>query len=280
MVENVIADNFMITLSEVTKQYNTKKAVKEISFEAKQGEIIGFLGPNGAGKTTTMRLILGYLTPTSGTVRVNSYDPILKRTQVLQEIGYLPENNPLYGEMKVQEYLQFIAEIKNISDKDEILDLAEEVNIEDVLEKKIEELSRGYKQRVGLAAALLGDPDILILDEPTSGLDPIEQDNIKDLIKHVSKKKTVLFSTHILSEVEDIATRLIIVNKGALVYDGDKPKGKGAVEELFKKLIGKKEKSGSSSESKAVKQKETVSKKTAKQNASNNNKLKAENNEE
>ena len=230
----------MITLSEVTKQYNKKKAVNNISFNAKKGEIIGFLGPNGAGKTTTMRLILGYLAPTSGIVLVNKLDPIQKRIDVLSNIGYLPENNPLYPEMKVQEYLSFIAEIKNVQDEEIVSKIIDDVNLEDVLDKKIEELSRGYKQRVGLASALLGNPDILILDEPTSGLDPIEQDNIKDLIKTMAKKKLVIFSTHILSEVEDVATRLIIINKGSIIYVGDKPKQKGGVEKLFKNLIQKK----------------------------------------
>lgn len=232
----------MIALSDVTKQYKTKKAVQGISFSAKPGEIIGFLGPNGAGKTTTMRLILGYLTPTTGTVLINDLNPIANRIEVLKTIGYLPENNPLYPEMKVQEYLTFIAHIKEIDDHEVVEEIASDVNIEDVLEKKIEELSRGYKQRVGLAAAMIGNPQILILDEPTSGLDPIEQDNIKELIKTIAKKKTVIFSTHILSEVEDIATRLIIINKGLIVYDGEKPQAKGGVEKLFKKLIQKNEK--------------------------------------
>jgi ABC-2 type transport system ATP-binding protein len=232
----------MISLSDVTKQYKTKKAVQGISFSAKQGEIIGFLGPNGAGKTTTMRLILGYLNPTSGTVLINNSNPIQKRIDVLKTIGYLPENNPLYPEMRVREYLSFIGKIKEIDDPEMIEEIASDVNIEDVLDKKIEELSRGYKQRVGLAGAMLGNPSILILDEPTSGLDPIEQDNIKDLIKSVSKKKTVIFSTHILSEVEDVANRLIIINKGLIVYDGEKPQAKGGVEKLFKKLVQKNEK--------------------------------------
>lgn len=230
----------MISFSEVTKQYKTKKILKEISFTAKKGEIIGFLGPNGAGKTTTMRLLLGYLTPTSGIIEVNGKNPIEKRIELLQVIGYLPENNPLYGEMTIQEYLKFIAEIKGVKDLEQIEEIATDVSIEEVLDKKIEELSRGYKQRVGLAAALLNDPDILILDEPTSGLDPIEQDKIKDLIKKMAKKKMVIFSTHILSEVEDVATRLIVINKGEIVYDGDKPKEKGGVETLFKKLVSKK----------------------------------------
>lgn len=227
----------MISLNDVTKQYGSKTAVNNISFTAKKGEIIGFLGPNGAGKTTTMRLILGLIKPTYGEVKVNGHEPIEDRLKVLDHIGYLPENNPLYGEMKVREYLQFMTEIKEIEDKEKVNQIAEDVNVVDVLDSKIEELSRGYRQRVGLAAALIGSPDILILDEPTSGLDPLEQDKIKELIKEIAKEKTVIFSTHILSEVEDIATRLVIIKEGTLVYDGKKPTGRGEVERLFKNLM-------------------------------------------
>ncbi|NTU47281.1 ATP-binding cassette domain-containing protein [Candidatus Roizmanbacteria bacterium] len=224
----------MISLTSVTKQFKEKKAVSQVSFEGKIGEIIGFLGVNGAGKTTTMRLILGYLLPSNGTVRIGQKNPATQRLSVLKTIGYLPENNPLYPEMKVREYLQFIAEVKNVK---EWYSVVEAVSLDEMVNTKIEELSRGYKQRVGLAAALIGDPEILILDEPTSGLDPIEQDKIRILIKKLAKKKIILFSTHILSEVEDIATRLVIINKGSLVYDGEKPKTKGSVEKLFKKLV-------------------------------------------
>lgn len=224
----------MISLKKVTKRFSQNVAVDELEFKAKEGEIIGFLGPNGAGKTTTMRMILGYLQPNSGEVFVNNLNPIEHRIEVLKHIGYLPENNPLYYEMKVQEYLQFIADVKEVSSYQTV---AEEVGVADVLSSKIEDLSRGYKQRVGLAAALLGNPSILILDEPTSGLDPLEQDKIRALIKKMAKKKAIIFSTHILSEVEDVATRLIIIHHGKTVYDGVKPKGKGSVEKLFKKLV-------------------------------------------
>lgn len=223
----------MILLNKVTKKFKEKNAVSNISFEAKPGDIIGFLGPNGAGKTTTMRLILGYLSPTEGTITVNNRNPIEHRIDVLRQIGYLPENNPLYLEMRVKEYLSFIADIK----KAEIREVVEKVGLEDVLTTKIEELSRGFKQRVGLAAALIGNPEILVLDEPTSGLDPLEQEKIKNLIKKIAKNKTIIFSTHILSEVEAVATKLIIINQGVLVYKGVKPKGVGAVEKLFRKLI-------------------------------------------
>jgi ABC-2 type transport system ATP-binding protein len=224
----------MINLSSVTKTFGEKKAVEKISFKAKKGEIIGFLGPNGAGKTTTMRLILGYLKPTQGEILVDNHNPIEDRVAVVKKVGYLAENNPLYPEMKVREYLQFIASVKKDDNWEKI---AEAVGLAEVLGKKIEELSRGYKQRVGLAAALLGDPKILILDEPTSGLDPLEQEKMRVLIKKLGKEKTIIFSTHILSEVEDVASRLIIINQGKIVYDGVKPKGKGAVEKLFKKVV-------------------------------------------
>jgi len=224
----------MISLQHVTKNFKTKTAVNDVNLQAKEGEIIGFLGPNGAGKTTTMRLLLGYLQPTSGEIIVNQLNPIQNRIDVLKNIGYLAESNPLYYEMKVEEYLQFIAEMKGV---ESFTKIAEDVGVADALQTKIEELSRGYKQRVGLAAALLGDPSILILDEPTSGLDPLEQEKIRDLIKKIAKNKTIIFSTHILSEVEDIATRLVIIHHGAIVYDGAKPKGRGGVEKLFKKLV-------------------------------------------
>lgn len=226
----------MIKLQSVTKMFGVKEAVSLLSFSVKEGEIVGFVGPNGAGKTTTMRLITGLLHPTSGTVRLFDCDPIEKRLSILPRLGYLPENNPLPLDMTVEEYLTFIASVKN---EQHLGAIVRELNIDDVFGKKIEQLSRGYRQRVGLAAALCGKPDILLLDEPTSGLDPIEQDVIKDLIQKLAKKRSVIFSTHILSEIEDIATRVLIINRGKLLFDGVKPKGKGSVETLFKKLIKK-----------------------------------------
>ncbi|MCL4374832.1 ABC transporter ATP-binding protein [Patescibacteria group bacterium] len=225
----------MISVAGVEKTFAGKVAVAELSFRAKTGEIIGFLGPNGAGKTTTMRLLLGYLAPTRGKIEISGRDPRDQRMAVLRLMGYLPENNPLYTEMRVNEYLQFVAAVKSVPT---IADKVRAVGLEEMLDKKIEELSRGYKQRVGLAAALLGDPQILVLDEPTSGLDPLEQDKIRRLIRQIAKNKIIIFSTHILSEVEDVATRLMIINHGRIVFDGKKPKGRGAVEKLFKKLVG------------------------------------------
>ncbi|HLD26798.1 MAG TPA: ATP-binding cassette domain-containing protein [Patescibacteria group bacterium] len=225
----------MIRVKGVSKVFGDKTALKNISFEVKDREIIGLLGPNGAGKTTTMRLIVGYVRPTTGIIAVNGKIPIDDRIDVVRTTGYLPENNPLYQEMKTEEYLKFIAEMKGSTfEKND--SVCTHTGIEDVLSSRIDILSRGYKQRVGLTAALLGNPSLLILDEPTSGLDPIEQDKIRKLIKDLGKKKTIILSTHILSEVEDVATRLIIINKGSIVYDGEKPKRKGSVETLFKKL--------------------------------------------
>jgi ABC-2 type transport system ATP-binding protein len=226
----------MIELSHVYKQFGIKIAVSDLSFKAEVGDIIGFVGPNGAGKTTSMRLITGLLKPTEGTVKIFDKNPISDRLSILPRLGYLPENNPLPTDMTVQEYLTYIAGVKNELHIEKII---QELHIDDVYEKKIETLSRGYKQRVGLAASLCGRPEILLLDEPTSGLDPIEQDVIKELIQKLAKKRIVIFSTHILSEIEDVATRVLIINRGKLLFDGPKPKGKGSVETLFKKLIKK-----------------------------------------
>ncbi|MBI1863424.1 ABC transporter ATP-binding protein, partial [Candidatus Microgenomates bacterium] len=221
----------MFSLQSVSKSFGAKEALRGVNLEVKTGEIIGFLGPNGAGKTSTMRILLGYLQPTSGTVTVFKKNPVLDRLEVLSSVGYLPENNPLYPDMKVHEYLSYIAEIKGVTDW---VAKSSMVGLEDVLDTKIEALSRGFRQRVGLAAALLGDPKMLILDEPTSGLDPLEQERIKSLIKKIANtegrnKRTVIFSTHVLSEVESIATRLVIIHEGAIVYDGKKPAGHGSV---------------------------------------------------
>ena len=224
----------MIVLDKISKKFKNKTVLSDISLKIGEGEIIGFLGPNGAGKTTTMRIIVGYLKPSSGTVEINEQDPIKHRLSVLNQIGYLPENNPLYYDMKVDEYLQFVVDIKN-STGDFLKSIIEETGINDVLSSKIEELSRGYKQRVGLAATLIGNPKIIIFDEPTSGLDPLEQEKIRDLIKKLGKRRTVILSTHMLSEVADVAIRVVVINKGKITYDGPKPKTDAGIEALFKK---------------------------------------------
>ena len=224
----------MITCDHETIQFGAKRAVDDLTFSIKENGVIGLLGPNGAGKTTTMRLLIGHLSPTSGTVSIFYKNPKTDRIETLSQIGYLAENNPLYPEMRVLEYLQFVSCMKNA---DLPPDLFSQVNIESVLNTRIEELSRGIKQRVGLAAALIGNPKLLILDEPTSGLDPIEQEKIQQLILNRAHNTTILLSTHILSEVEHISTRLLMIDHGKLVYDGKTPKEKGAVEALFKKHI-------------------------------------------
>ena len=224
----------MIEVSKVSKSFGKVKAVDDVSFKIKKGEIVGFLGPNGAGKTTTMRLLLGILKPDKGRIKVFGRDPVEERIEVVKQVGYLPENNPLYPNFKVRQYLEFIALAKGVNNFERV---AQSVDLEDKLEEKIDNLSRGFKQRVGLAAALLGNPQALVLDEPTSGLDPIEQEKIRELIVRLSKNKIIIFSTHILSEVESIAQRLIIIDKGKIVYDGKKPKRKGGVESLFKKVV-------------------------------------------
>lgn len=224
----------MITLHEVSKHFGVKRAVHDVSFTIKTGEVVGFLGLNGAGKTTTMRLITGYYSPTHGAVSIDGHHPVNEHEAVARKVGYLPENNPLYADMTVEEYLQFVQRVKGCRS---VVDIAHEVGLSDMMSKKIEKLSRGYKQRVGLAAALLGDPKILILDEPTSGLDPVEQEKIRNLIKKLAESKIIVFSTHMLSEVADVATRLIIIKDGSIVYDGEKPSGIREIELLFKEKV-------------------------------------------
>ena len=210
-----------ITISNLTKNYGTQKAIDNISFNAANNEIVGFLGPNGAGKSTTMKIVTGYLQADAGNVLVNGIDINTNSLEAKKQIGYLPEGNPLYYEMYVREYLNFIAKIHHIKTGikkriEEVIDLTG-LRIES--NKKTGQLSKGYKQRVGLAAALIHNPDVLILDEPTSGLDPNQIIEIRQVIKDLGKNKTVLFSSHILQEVESICDRVIIINKGNIVAD-------------------------------------------------------------
>lgn len=209
-----------ITVSNLTKIYGDQKALNNISFTANDNQIVGFLGPNGAGKSTTMKIITGYLEANSGSVVVNGIDVNTHPLEAKKNIGYLPEANPLYYEMYVREYLQFIAslhEIENVHDRVEEVIKLTGLTLES--NKKTGQLSKGYKQRVGLAAALIHDPKILILDEPTSGLDPNQIVEIRQLIKNLGKNKTVLFSSHILQEVETVCDRVIIINRGNIVAD-------------------------------------------------------------
>ena len=207
-----------INVSNLTKIYGKQKAVDDISFNVSDNEIVGFLGPNGAGKSTTMKILTGYLSPESGTATVNGIDVIKNPLEAKKVTGYLPEGNPLYYEMYVREYLEFIATIHHLrSAKNRIEEVIDLTGLRPESNKKTGQLSKGYKQRVGLAAALIHDPKVLILDEPTTGLDPNQIIEIRQVIKDLGKNKTVLFSSHILQEIESICDRVIIINKGNLV---------------------------------------------------------------
>lgn len=207
-----------IQLTEISKTYGTQKAVNNISFSAKKGEIVGFLGPNGAGKSTTMKILTGFIQPSEGTVLVSGIDVISNSIEAQKKIGYLPEHNPLYIDMYVREYLQFQASLHNIENS-KVNETIEKVGLTVEAHKKINQLSKGYRQRVGLAAAILHDPEVLILDEPTTGLDPNQLVEIRQLIKELGKDKTVLLSTHIMQEVEAMCDRVIIINKGEIVIN-------------------------------------------------------------
>jgi len=209
-----------IKVSQLTKIYGTQKAVNAVSFTVNKGEIVGFLGPNGAGKSTTMKIITGYLEPEEGRVEVCGISTHSHGVECRKKIGYLPESNPLYFDMYVKEYLEFIAGVYGVQGiRKKVDEVVTITGLTPEAGKKIGQLSKGYKQRVGLAAALIHDPEVLILDEPTSGLDPNQIVEIRELIRNLGKDKTVLFSSHILSEVEAMCERVIIINKGMIVAD-------------------------------------------------------------
>jgi ABC-2 type transport system ATP-binding protein len=209
-----------ISVINLSKNYGSQRAVNKVSFNIKKGEVVGFLGPNGAGKSTTMKMITGYLDADDGKIMVCDLPVSKDSIETKKKIGYLPEANPLYPEMYVREYLQFISGIHRIpSSRHRIEEVIKAVGLTPESDKKIGQLSKGYKQRVGLAAALVHDPEVLILDEPTSGLDPNQIIEIRELIRELGKNKTVLFSSHILQEVEAICQRVIIIHKGTIVAD-------------------------------------------------------------
>jgi ABC-2 type transport system ATP-binding protein len=209
-----------IAVNNLTKIYGVQKAVNGISFSINKGEVVGFLGPNGAGKSTTMKIITGYLTADGGTAQVCGLTVSENSNDTKTKIGYLPEANPLYYDMYVREYLEFVGNVHKIQkSKIKIEEVIKTVKLETEAGKKIGQLSKGYKQRVGLAAALIHNPEVLILDEPTSGLDPNQIVEIREVIKELGKNKTVLFSSHIMQEVEAICDRVIIINKGTIVAD-------------------------------------------------------------
>lgn len=210
-----------IQVSELSKTYGEQKAVDNISFSLNKGEIVGFLGPNGAGKSTTMKMITGYLPPSGGQALVSGFDVSKAPLEVRKRVGYLPEANPLYFDMYVKEFLTFIANVHQLgkSAAERIRTVIALTGLEPESKKKIGALSKGYKQRVGLAQALLHDPEVLILDEPTSGLDPNQLADIRQVIKNLGSNKTVILSTHIMQEVEAMCSRVIIINKGQLIAD-------------------------------------------------------------
>jgi ABC-2 type transport system ATP-binding protein len=213
----------MIKVENLTKEYGLTRAVDQVTFSVHKGEVLGFLGPNGAGKSTTMKILTCYLAPTSGRAQVAGFDVFDQSLEVRQRIGYLPEDTPLYKDMTVREFLDFSGNmrgLKNANRDQRIKEIGGRCGLAEVSGKLIGELSRGYRQRVGLAQAMLHDPDILILDEPTSGLDPNQIVEIRDLIKEVGKEKTVILSTHILPEVQATCSRMLIISSGKLVADG------------------------------------------------------------
>lgn len=210
-----------IIVNDITKIYGTQKALDSVSFEVKPGGIVGLLGPNGAGKSTIMKIITCFIPPTSGEASVMGYDILEQSIEVRKKTGYLPENNPLYHDLYVREFLEFISGLHNLGPKGKkrVGDLIDLVGLQMEQHKKIGALSKGYRQRVGLAQALLHDPEVLVLDEPTSGLDPNQLLDIRNVIREISRNKTIILSTHIMQEVEAICHRVIIINKGKIVAD-------------------------------------------------------------
>ncbi len=243
MIYSVVLLNMSIVVTNLTKVYNHQKAIDNISFTAHQGEILGFLGPNGAGKSTTMKILSCFIPQTSGTAEVAGFDVIKNPMEVRRQLGYLPEHNPLYLEMYVKESLGFIADLHQLQNKkariEEIIALT---GLEQEQHKKLNALSKGFRQRVGIAQSLIHDPQVLILDEPTSGLDPAQLVGIRALIRELGKTKTIIFSTHIMQEAEQLCDRAIIINQGHLVCDETLPDlmkkyPQYTLEEIFLNLV-------------------------------------------
>mgnify|MGYP006319532363 FL=1 len=209
----------MIEVSHVSRNFGTFRAVNDVSFSIPTGQIVGLLGPNGAGKTTTMRMITGFLSPSEGKILIDGIDVAENPVETKKKIGYMPESAPLYGEMIVEDYLKYVAQIHGENPEERIPQLCQECGLKEIMDKNISELSRGNRQRVALAHALMANPEILILDEPTSGLDPNQVEDVRNIIREIGKTRTVIVSTHILSEVETICSRAIIISGGKLVAD-------------------------------------------------------------
>ena len=222
----------MIRTTNLTKDYGARRAIENLTFEAKQGEVVGFLGPNGAGKTTTMRILAGFMPPTFGSAQIAGFDVVEESIEVRRRVGYLPETVPLYSDMTVFDYLKFMADLRHLPNGDEMVDNAlEMVQLEQRADGYISNLSKGMRQRVGLAQALLHKPEVLILDEPTIGLDPAQVVEVRNVIREIGKERTVLLSTHILSEAQQLCDRVLIINKGRIVAE-DTP------ENLQARLVG------------------------------------------
>ncbi len=217
----------MIKIENLTKKFGHLTAVEDVSFEVQPGEVLGFLGPNGAGKSTTMKMITGFLAPTAGSIEVCGFDVSEKPIEAKKRIGYLPEGAPSYGEMTPVQFLEFIAQVRQLSGQNKIdrnKEVIQQLHLDKVLNQSIETLSKGFKRRVGLAQAILHDPDVLILDEPTDGLDPNQKFEVRELIKSIAPDKVIIISTHILSEVDAICSRAIIIADGKVLVD-DTPEG-------------------------------------------------------
>lgn len=241
----------MIEVQQLSKSYGDYTAVSDVSFTASKGDVVGFLGPNGAGKTTTIRMLATYLPPSSGSAKIAGFDIVTQADEVRKRIGYLPENPPLYGEMTVFEYLTFIAEIKAVpraAVKSRISEVMERCFITDVRNKLCQHLSRGYRQRVGLAQAIIHEPEVIILDEPTSGLDPRQIIEIRQLIQSLGKTHTVLLSTHILPEVSTVCNKVVIVSNGRVVIESllNQLTREKSLEQIFLESVSREEPFGSS----------------------------------
>ena len=236
----------MIRIDNLHKSFGSKKAVNDISFKVNKGDVLGFIGPNGAGKSTTMRIITGFLPPSSGTVKIGDIDMLTNPIEAKKKIGYLPENAPLYANKTVLEFLNFIAEIRGFKGKDRKKRIDEVVSLcflEPVIHQSIDTLSKGYTHRTCFAQSILHDPEVLILDEPTDGLDPNQKREVRNLIKEMGKSKAIIISTHILEEVEAVTSRVVLINEGKKEFDGTpatfkKISKSGNLEEVFAKLTG------------------------------------------
>lgn len=240
-------DQATISITSLNKRFGAIKAVQDLTFTISKGEVLGFLGPNGAGKSTTMKMITGFLEPTSGAITVDGHDVAQEPIKAKAAIGYLPEGSPAYGEMKVRHFLGFIAEIrgfKGATKKQRVDKVIETIHLESVANQTIETLSKGFKRRVGIAQAILHDPNILIMDEPTDGLDPNQKHEVRKLIKDMAKEKAIIISTHILEEVDAVCSRAIVIASGKLLFDGTPnefiniSKNKN-IDEAFRKLTNK-----------------------------------------